>query len=382
MTFPPCASEPVVNYDKVIDALYAGILAPDGFQSSLRSLNQEFNTESCWVVVWDRVADLIRVCGAAGIPAEFQAAYESHYQHTDPAKETFHSVPVAQWWIDGREMGSSRMRRSEFHQEFLRPFGMASYMGSPVLRSAEQEIALSFLNRLSAGVFTGEQTRSINRIVPHLRNAVLLQQKFLALASAQALGQAVLERLHFGLAVIDARMQVLLENSSGRAWLSALGSRRAWTHSLAGTQVSFYDLILRACKAGAARPQARALHLPGSPACYMVVLPLDASHRFLQGLGSAAGLVIFYPTERPLNLLSAVLRDLFDLTPSECRLAIKMADGSSLDEAAEALHLRRETVCSMLKQVFQKTATHTQAQLLRVLTVLNTAAPSSDTDKS
>ena len=362
------------NYDKVIDALYAGILTPDGFRDSLLSLNQEFNTESCWVVVWDRLADLIRVCGAAGIPNEFQAAYESHYQRNDPAKETFHTVPVAQWWIDSREMGSQRIQRSSFHQEFLRPFGMASYMGSPVFRSEEHEIALSFLNRRNAGMFTAEHTQSLDRIIPHLRNAVLLQQKFLALASAQTLGQSVLEHLHFGLAVINARMQVLLENSAGRAWLGALGSRRAWTQSLRGEQVSFYDLILGACAQGAARPQARRLRMADASCCFLVVLPLHATHRFLQGAERSAALVLFYTPQRQPNVLRSVLRDLFELTPAESRLAIKMADGTPLAEVGEILRLQKETVRSMLKRVFQKTGTHSQAQLLRVLTVLSTAA--------
>jgi DNA-binding CsgD family transcriptional regulator len=74
-------------------------------------------------------------------------------------------------------------------------------------------------------------------------------------------------------------------------------------------------------------------------------------------------------SERPFPV-SAVLRDLFALTPAEMRLATLLTTGVGLPEACEQLAIRRETSRTQLKSIFTKTGTRTQAQLAHLLTRL------------
>ena len=55
---------------------------------------------------------------------------------------------------------------------------------------------------------------------------------------------------------------------------------------------------------------------------------------------------------------------LYALTPVETRLACLLARGVSLAEAAEAMHVREQTARSYLKQIFLKTETKRQAELV------------------
>lgn len=54
----------------------------------------------------------------------------------------------------------------------------------------------------------------------------------------------------------------------------------------------------------------------------------------------------------------------YRLTPSEARLVLRLVEGECLREAASALGIKYGTTRSMLKAVFQKTATHRQAELM------------------
>jgi DNA-binding CsgD family transcriptional regulator len=73
---------------------------------------------------------------------------------------------------------------------------------------------------------------------------------------------------------------------------------------------------------------------------------------------------------------AAALRSQFGLSNSEARLAVRLANGMSLAEAAEELGLTLETARSYSKALFTKTATRGQPQLVRL--VLTTPASLAD----
>lgn len=62
-----------------------------------------------------------------------------------------------------------------------------------------------------------------------------------------------------------------------------------------------------------------------------------------------------------------VLRNLFELSPAEARLAHHLMSGRSLEEAADASGLKLATVRKQLASVFTKTSTHRQGELVALL---------------
>ena len=62
-----------------------------------------------------------------------------------------------------------------------------------------------------------------------------------------------------------------------------------------------------------------------------------------------------------------LLREAFDLTPCETRLAAMLASGGGLAQAAAELEVSLSTVRTHLKAVFVKTDTHSQAELAVLL---------------
>jgi DNA-binding CsgD family transcriptional regulator len=77
--------------------------------------------------------------------------------------------------------------------------------------------------------------------------------------------------------------------------------------------------------------------------------------------------------DRALSADIMAFRSMFGLTPAESELVRCLAAGLSLEESAAELRLRLDTVRSRLKVVFQKTNTHRQADLVRL--VLTAATP-------
>ncbi len=59
-------------------------------------------------------------------------------------------------------------------------------------------------------------------------------------------------------------------------------------------------------------------------------------------------------------------QELFQLTAAETMLATQLANGLSLEEAAEALNIRRNTARAHLRSIFSKTGVRRQTELVRI----------------
>jgi DNA-binding CsgD family transcriptional regulator len=103
----------------------------------------------------------------------------------------------------------------------------------------------------------------------------------------------------------------------------------------------------------------------------ILVTPVPTAHHALAALHPAVCIVISDPA---LAVAApAQLRAAFDLTEAEARLAALLANGEELRAAAEQLHITYGTARARLSEIFQKTDTRRQGELVTVL--LRTLAP-------
>lgn len=98
-------------------------------------------------------------------------------------------------------------------------------------------------------------------------------------------------------------------------------------------------------------------------AFYNVVTADDASAVDLRAF---AALTFYHPRSAP-PVDERVLATAFDLSPAECRIALLLAEGLTQKEIAAHVGVQHDTVRKQLQSIFQKTATHRQPDLLRLL---------------
>lgn len=107
-----------------------------------------------------------------------------------------------------------------------------------------------------------------------------------------------------------------------------------------------------------------ALARDGKPPLIVSVLPTD---RPPEEPGDAAATVFVVDPALDIDALLTPVCKLFQMTNVETGLACLLASGSTLAEAAAALHLKEATARSYLKQIFLKTGANRQTELVRVL---------------
>lgn len=62
-----------------------------------------------------------------------------------------------------------------------------------------------------------------------------------------------------------------------------------------------------------------------------------------------------------------LLQQLFELTPQEARLVVRLANGLALEDIAEEMNISRNTARTHLQNTFQKTGTKQQSALVSLV---------------
>lgn len=99
-------------------------------------------------------------------------------------------------------------------------------------------------------------------------------------------------------------------------------------------------------------------------AYYSLLLPQRVQGAF--GLRPLVMLLFYHPESAP-KVDSTILTAAFGLTPSECRTAILLAEGLSQKEISKKLGVQHDTVRKQLQNIYQKTSTTQQSELIRLM---------------
>ena len=118
-------------------------------------------------------------------------------------------------------------------------------------------------------------------------------------------------------------------------------------------------------------PRRLSIFLPTSESEPPAILHLVPMAGLEEGHGTDGGSLVVITSLSPRALPgSEMLQGLFDLTPAEARLAVGLAGGNKIGELARLFKVSQETIRSQIKQVFAKTRTRSQAELVGLLTRL------------
>lgn len=268
----------------------------------------------------------------------------------------------------------SKLPETDFYREWMQPQGLAPegpLAHTISARDGSTSAGIAIYRRRGGRVFTDEDLATGDRLVPHLRRGCELTRRFAdALRREDALC-AVIDRLPQGIILLAADQRVV--SVSRRAeQIAALddGFQLGPEGPRAGDprdQEALRDAIERTLRGVTGLPHQNVLTIrrrSGRPGFGVLVSRLVGPPR---SPGDAA-LAIFVGDPDAGNVSTTeILRGLYGLTEAEADLVRLIAEGHSLDEAARERGVTRNTARTQLKQIFAKTGTHRQGDLVRLV---------------
>ena len=185
-------------------------------------------------------------------------------------------------------------------------------------------------------------------------------------AQRDGLAQAI-DRFDFGIILLDADGLPCFANARAQKMLDCGEGIRRVGHALAATD--YEDAIrlqsaIRHDTGGGNSFHLLLLHRARTQPLIAVVASLG-SQQDLWGKPAVA-LYLIDPGRDTQAMVNALCRA-HGLTATESTLAMHLVGGATIDDAANRMHIQTQTARAYLKQIFAKTGTHRQAELVRAI---------------
>ena len=362
------------NVLPLIELLYAAAGTADGWQAFLASLRLAMSASAAHLIAHDPEARRSDVAANAGSDPEGLLLYESHWCAEDPWA---YSAKISPWGgavlVGEVLVPHAQLKRTAFYADFGRHFDIVRMIGVTLESGPASVLSVTADERRLP--FDEREVSLLRALTPHMQQALRLHRR---LAGAEQTAHdltVIIDCSPRAILLLDRSGRVLFMNQAA-ARLAAqrdgfLVERGEIRFSSAANTARFRELVAGAirmtsglgCAAGGTLTIGRS---SGRGRLCVFVSPLSRQRTHPAG-PAAAALVSVTDPEGATVPHEASIAEAFALTPAEAKLTRLLAEGCSLTEAATRLGVRRETARTRIKTIFEKTNTHRQAELVRLV---------------
>ncbi len=362
-----------------VGSIYDAALNADLWPDVLARVADALNSPTAVFIVEDLDSGDVGFMVEHGVDPESLDLYSAHYAAVDVRLQEMVRLPPGKVISTEMLVSDHAFERHEFHADFLSRYDLFYASGTILQKNASEVSFITAHRPKRAGPYSESELDCYRLLVPHLQRAVQLHRRYATLEMQRDTAADALDHLSMGTILVTQAGHTIAMNRAAKTIVaqndglvslagSLAAATRAETEALCG-------LIARAAQTGAGR----GLHSGGALALsrpsmlrplYVVVAPLGrraSVNGFDIGRERATAVVFVNDPERWREAPPIWLARLYNLTPAEARLAANFAETTSLKVSAEALGITEGTARQYLKQIFQKTDTKSQAELMKLL---------------
>ncbi len=369
---PTITEENLLN---TIDLIYEGAcdLSGDGWREAYSTVSTLLSSGPGSIHLIDRSNDHFYAITDRHEKGFFERV-NSTYLPLIPYREQLKAMPVAGLFNRKRDCPDDTYIPSELYQEHFKHLGLYQCLNLKLRDDKDFSIGIGFSRPATMLDFSDDDFRAIRILTPHLRRAMdtYLQlhgkdsDRIELLDITNAVGEGVIlvgkdgrfRPLNSAVQSLAIRNGNFRIGRSGKLEIgdkTALRKLRALVNTIVGGS---NDL----------RPRGGSINLlavDGGRELNIKVMPVSP-RSVIPGLTSRKALVIIKEADRRAGP-EVQLESLYLLTPAEARLADLLADGLDLKECSETLNISVHTARTHLKRIFDKTDTHRQSSLVRLI---------------
>lgn len=359
----------------LIETIYAGILDQTAWEAAIAGLCRAFDGEAGLLVLSDPKAIRVTTTTFVQVDPKYRHNYLDLAELPD-VSGFYHAFAtyVHRGALTGDEvaMAAPDFTRSRFYEEWLRAQCIADYIATPLAASPTAQGALNIGRRRHREGYGDREVEGLRLLRPHLLRACQARLRLEDARDEAAGAFAVLDRIEHGVVLVDPQGIIVHANRAGDGLLSRNDGLVAPRSALACDHADDTVALRRAIGGASTRrteESGRSLAVrrrSGRRPLSVLVAPLRTDRR-MQADGRATAMVLLADPEAAVPAPSEALRTAYGLTAGEARAAAALLDHTHLADVAEALGVSLATVRTLLQRAFDKTDTHSQAGLVRLM---------------
>lgn len=364
------------EYDRIVSMLYEAALDSRRWGEALDLFRSLFQANYVTLILRGPDASNLGMMIAVGVEGADKVSYLPYGHTTTP----FVNQPADKVFTVEDLMTEAEWRRTPYFQHWCAPNDVFHVLGADISTPDSGKLRFRITRGEAAPKFSALDRARCEALLPHLRRALHIHNLIDRSESLGALYSQAIGRLSVGTILLDEAGKVLEQNLVAREVLAQndglklVGGRLEASYPSDNRELQ--QLVRNAFARNAGDPvsiaSAMSVSRPSGQVSLGVVVEPVPSQEWAEGKGQPAVVVYIRDAAGKSLASTAAAKQLFNLTPAETALAMELANGLSLEEAAEALNIRRNTARAHLRSIFSKTGVRRQTELVRIM--LNSVA--------
>jgi DNA-binding CsgD family transcriptional regulator/PAS domain-containing protein len=364
-----------------------------GLLSLVDSLYQAVIDPSCWPDAWQAVIrDLNGTSGSLfaetpqgiepfafnGFSAKALSLYAEYYAKTDPWLCLIGRQVLGRTTLTQEYVPAETFEASETWQDFSRlHVGAFHAMGSGIILPDGTTGMFALHRTKSMDAFDEADATRMDRLVPHLRNAMHLARMARQHAALHRRGHAVLEAFGTGAMVLDAAGLVVFANRAAEAltrkgplrMAPALDRRHVGVPALrlaspsAAETARLHALIAQAARGG----PGGAMRLADEAGAVLRILVTPLPDALADGPGPGRALLLAEDLAVARALPLDILNALYGLSRAEAGVAGALLAGRTAEQVAADRHVALPTIRSQIRAILDKTGARSIRDIARFI---------------
>jgi DNA-binding CsgD family transcriptional regulator len=357
-------SGPVSVKTELIDRIYESSFVPDLWPGVLDELAEL--TGSRGGLLFSARDRVLKWTSSDNLNDIFKSYVEDGWFPRCPRRVCLFAKSMPAFFVEHDFWTADQLDNNPIYRDFFRPHGLGWSAGTGLQMPTGDHIVFSIERDHSRGPIERERVELLNELRSHLARSAFVAAR-LGLQKAKGANETLTA---MGLpALLLSRDGTVIEANSLVENLSAQVQWRA-RNRIALTDGAANELLASALAALDTNPEVSVRSFPlrdtdDRAAMVGHLIPIRRSAHDIFA-GSYALLVLTPVTATPGPPVE-LMRSLFDLTPSEARVARGLAAGETLEEIAANGGVAISTVRSQLRQVLDKTGCTRQAEVVSLL---------------
>lgn len=362
----------IAKYDQLVCQIMDGSLDDSALTKAMNMLRVQFEANFVTLILKiPGVEDIGLMLVSGPIPAQGQITRLTYLHNMTPFANRQVDVVFTQYDF----MTDAEWEQTDYYKESCSLQDVHHVLGADISTETEGVFRLRITRSKTDPKFNDCDKANCQLLIPHLRRALHIHNLLGRSESISSIYADAINRLSVATILLTESGTVqklndyakqLLEHADG---LKLVGDRLEATYPSDNK-----ELQKRIKEAFEARTAGRSLAgkalsvtRPSGEVNLGIVFETIPDSSWVHDKGQPTLLLYVRDAVNKSTVSSAAAKQLFDFTPAETALALELANGLSLEDAAENLGIMRNTARAHLRAIFSKTGVRRQAELVRVM---------------
>lgn len=301
--------------------------------------------------------------------------YNEHYSVRNPwflSSEHYQKGNI----VSGSEILTDRnIRSTDFYKQFLKPNELFFRVCGVISRTEDTIYYITLLRHRAAGDFDEHERAMLATVLQHLMVSLHNHWQLLTANDMTNVFKSAISRFSHAILVVDREGCVLYQNSFAAELFDRFEVLKIEKNRLCTVRRVDNRALHQAIHDIADLPDGSAHDIDKlitikSKQCEQPFLinihPLGRIFSIKKSESVPVVILSVRDPNKPHHPKSCSFSALYDLTPAQSRLSSLLFSGYTLSDAAKSLNVSENTLRSHLKQIYQKTHTHGQMELVHL----------------